>query len=264
MSYPINTPVTLVNTTPNDEIDFQADGPSAGLLNKAKNFVTTSAGDMLYRASGGNNYIERLPIGSSNQILTVVGGLPAWSANVTTGSNFTARVTASIAGIPTSRSGGANPGVWFTLNSTYVTWSTAAPANDANTVFNTASGLFTAPANGTYQFSAVISFDHMVGGAAGAGLPAAPLPSGTAVRQAQIYSPTLGGGTELQIVSEQAAPSNSNITAVSISTAGVVLTAGDTVGIRVRHDRSVANVVTIGDVTKAAPGQTYFSGKRIA
>lgn len=265
MSYPINAPITLVNTSANDEIDYQTDGPAAGLLNKAKNFVVTTAGDLIYRDAGVNNYLERLPIGTANQVLTVDPGtlLPTWATGAGSTSIFTARVIASVAGVPTSRIGGANPGTWFTLSNTYVTWSTAAPGLDPSGVFTVASGLFTAPATGTYSFDAVITFDSGVGVNAGVGLPAAPLPSGTAIRQAQIYSPTLGGGTQLATVTRQVEGSNNNCTAVSICVNSVALTAGDTVGIRVRHDRSIANTVTIGNVAVSIPSQTYFCGRRL-
>ncbi|MBS1592670.1 MAG: hypothetical protein JST07_11250, partial [Bacteroidetes bacterium] len=83
MSYPINAPINLVNTNGGtDEINFNADGPATNLENKILNFVTTTAGDLTYRASGANNYLERLGIGTNGQILTVVAGLPAWSTSV--------------------------------------------------------------------------------------------------------------------------------------------------------------------------------------
>jgi len=265
MSYPINAPIDFVNTNGGtDELNFQADGPATNLINKVKNFVVTTGGDMVYRDTGANNYLERLPIGTVNQVLTSTGLVPVWSSVVPSGANtFTARVTASIAGIPTSRSGGASPGTWFALNNTYVTWSTAAPGNDPDAVFTTATGLFTAPAAGYYSFDAVITFDSGTGVSAGAGLPAAPLPRGMAIRQAQIFSPTLGGGTALATVTRQVEGSNNNCTAISISVVSVLLAAADTVQIRVRHDRDAANTSTIGNVAISIPSQTYFVGRRI-
>lgn len=262
MSYPINTPIDFVNTNANDVINFQADGPASALLNKIQNFVTTTSGDMLYRASGVNNYIERLPIGSTGQVLTVSGGLPSWGTSASSTANFTAIVTASVAGIPTSRSGGANSGTWFLLDNTYVTWSTASPGLDPNSVFTTASGLFTAPADGTYEFSALISFDSGLNVNAGSGLPAAPLPTGSACRQAQIYSPS--ALVQYATSVEPNSPSNNNNTVVEIPRICVVLTSGTTVGIRVRHDRTAANTATIGNPLISLPSQTYFSGRRIA
>lgn len=266
MSYPINAPIDFVNTNGGaDELDFQADGPATNLLNKIQNFVVTTGGDMVYRDVGANNYLERLAIGTAGQVLTSDGTKPVWSSSVLpSGSDtFTAYVTGSVAGIPTSRNGGANPGVWFVLNNTYVTWSTAAPGNDPDGVFTTATGLFTAPAAGYYSFDAVVTFDKGVGVNAGAGLPAASLPGGTAVRQAQIFSPTLGGGTALATVTNQVAASADNFTSLSISVVSVLLSAADTVELRVRHDRSGASTVTIGNVAISIPSQTYFVGRRI-
>ena len=266
-TYPVNTPVDFVNTNPNDVIDFQSDGPAAGLLNKIENFVTTSSGDLVYRAAGANNYIERLAIGAEDDVLTVAGGLPVWSPSPLfplTQSSFTAFVASNVAGIPTSRSGGANSGVWFDLDNTYVTWSTAAPGYDPNVVFAPATGLFTAPSAGTYEFSALVSFDSGSGVSAGNGLPAAPLPDGRACRQVQIYSPTLGGGTIIATGVTQNSPNNVNNTVVEIPRKGVVLGIGDTMLIRVRHDRTGNNTVTIGNPAISLPSQTYFTGKRIA
>lgn len=266
MAYPINAPVDFVNTNgTTDTLNFNADGPAANLINKIDNFVVTTAGDLLYRASGADNYLERLGIGTAGQVLTVAGGLPAWATPSSAFGKgvFTAFVTASVAGVPTSRTGGASPGTWFTLSNAYVTWSTAAPGNDPDGVFTVASGTFTVPVGqaGTYSFDAVVTFDSGAGVTAGSGLPAAPLPSGMAVRQAQIYSPSQA--TAFSTVTRQVEASGSNCTALSLSVVGVPLADGDTVVIRVRHDRTAANTVTIGNVAIAIPSQTYFSGRRI-
>lgn len=262
MSYPINAPINLVNTNGGtDTINFNADGPAVNLQNKIENFVVTTAGDLTYRSSGASNYLERLPIGTPGQVLTVVAGLPSWSTGTGTQAVFTAFVTGSIAGIPTSRAGGASPGTWFNLNNTYVTWSEASPGSDPDGVFTPATGFFTVPATGTYQLSALITFDSGAGVAAGAGLPAAPLPSGTACRQAQIFNVTTA--TPLATMVVQNSGSALNCTAVSIATEQVILTAGDTIVIRVRHDRGAANTVTVGNVAIVLPSQNYFSGRRI-
>jgi hypothetical protein len=263
MSYPINAPVNFVNSNGGtDELNFNADGPTTNVLNKIRNFVTTSGGDLVYRAVGANNYLERLAIGNVNDVLTSDGTKPVWGPG---GVNptFTAYVTGSIAGIPTSHSGGANPGIWFSLNSTYITWSTASPGNDPDGIFNTVGGIFTAPSAGYYSFDAVVTFDSGPGVNAGSGLPAAPLPSGMAVRQAQIWSPTLGGGTALATVSRQVEGFNNNDTAISICVSSILLSLGDTVTLRVRHDRTGANTVTIGNPLITLPTQTYFTGRKI-
>lgn len=265
MSYPINAPVDFVNSNGGtDTLNFEADGPATNLLNKIENFVTTTAGDMLYRDTGANNYLERLPIGTANQVLISNGTKPVWSGSIAPSGQgtFTAYVTGSVVGIPTSRNGGANPGAWFSLSNTYVTWSTAVPGNNPDAAFTTATGLFTAPSAGYYSFDAVVTFDSGNNTNSGSGLPALSLPRGTSVRQAQIYSPTLGGGTAIATVVRQAEPSNSNCTSVSISATNVLLAAADTVVIRVRHDRDDVNTVTIGNPAISIPSQTYFTGRR--
>jgi hypothetical protein len=45
----------------------------------------TTTGDIEYEASAG--VAARLPIGSTGQVLTVVGGIPAWSATAATATN---------------------------------------------------------------------------------------------------------------------------------------------------------------------------------
>lgn len=260
--YPINAPLSIVNSNGGtDTINFNADGPAVNLQNKVQNFVTTTAGDILYRDGGANNYLERLPIGSAGQVLTVAGGLPSWTTGAGTQAVFTAFVTASIAGIPTSRAGGASPGTWFNLNNTYVTWSTAAPGTDTDVVFTPATGFFTVPATGVYQLSTLITFDSGANVGAGAGLPAAPLPSGTACRQVQIFNVTTA--TPLATNAVQNSGSNLNCTSVSLATEQVTLTAGDTIVVRVRHDRGAANTVTVGNVAIVLPSQNYFSGRRV-
>jgi hypothetical protein len=50
-------------------------GPTYGGTNQS----TYTTGDTLY--ASGTNALSKLPIGSTNQVLTVVGGVPAWAAN---------------------------------------------------------------------------------------------------------------------------------------------------------------------------------------
>jgi len=262
ISYPINTPVVFANTNPANEINFQAGGPASGVLNKALNFVVTTGGDILYRASGPNNYLERLPIGTVGQILTSDGSKPVWGTTTASSSLFMSYVTASVTGIPSSATTGAIPGGWYPLNNTYVTWSTSFPGNNPDGVFDVLSGLFTAPDTGYYSFEAVITFDSGVGVNAGAGLPPLSLPSGKAVRQAQIWTSS-GGGTALATITKQVEGFNFNSTTINISSVGSLLNTGDTVGIMVRHDRAGPNTVTIGDLSISLPSQTYFSGRKL-
>jgi len=263
MSYLINAPITFAHTTVGapDILDFQAGGASTLTLNQVSNFVTTTAGDMLYRDAGGSNLLERLPIGTNGQVLTSNGTIPVWAAAVTTTpSVFTAYVTASVAGIPTSRTGGTNSNAWFNLNNTYVTWSKASPGTDPDNVFNTTTGLFTAPATGTYRLCCQVTFDSGVGVNTGSGITTS-VPNGQSIRQCELFNVTTS--TVLATTTVQVSASNNNQTVTAIPSVEVPLTLNDTVVVRVRHDRTAANTVTVGDVTIALPSQTYFSGVRV-
>lgn len=269
MAFIASAPLTFSNTNGgSDVIDFQADGPATNLANKIKGFVTQTGGDMLYRATGANNYLERLPIGPAGTALVSDGTKPMWGTGSTSGAAvFTAYVTTNTSTIPTSRSGGANPGVWFPLAgiTPRVGWSTSSPGADPDGVFSLTPGAtygsFVAPSNGIYSFSASIAFDSGVGVAAGAGLPAGSLPSGQAVRQVRLFNVTTA--VALATVTQQAEPFNGNITQVPLTAKNVQLVAGDVVQLQVRHDRSGTGTVTIGDGTIAGPNQSSFSGKRV-
>lgn len=265
MSYPINAPVDFVNTNNGDTINFEANGPTIGTGNAILNFVTTSVGDMLFRATGGSNVLERLPLGTSGQVLSSNGTVPVWTTPVSGATVFTAYITNTVAGIPTSRTGGANPGSWFPLNNTYVTWSTSSPGLVDGSVFNTDTGVFTAPTDGVYSFDALVTFDSGSGVNAGTGLPAASLPSGTAVRQLQLYSPVFQGGAATVLATDvkQVSASNSNCTVCELTSVTVSLNASDTVELRARHDRTLTNTVTIGDPAIVLPNQNYFSARRV-
>jgi len=258
MSYPISAPVTF-EPIAGAELDFQA---VVG-QNEITNFVATTAGDMLYRKTGANNYLTRLPIGNPGDVLQPVGGVPAWTSAISNLSQgvFAVTVSGSVAGIPTSQSGGggANPGVWFTLNNTYVTWNDiTAPANDPDGCFTPATGVYAVPATGTYNFAVQVTFDSGPGVNAGNGISGFP-PDGLSVRQIQIYNVTTA--TVLAVGITQNASSNTNQTVVVLASENVPAATSDNIVIRVRHDRSAANTVTIG--ATSVPFQTYFSGKRV-
>lgn len=270
--------MTFVNSNGGtDAIDFQADGPGASVLNKIRNFVVTTVGDMLFRASGGNNDMERLAIGSSGQVLTVVSGLPGWRASVPGASVFTAYATASTSDIPTSRNGGSNSGTWFKLNGSgsqgtgtrpFVTWSDASPGCDPDGVFSTAAGAgygkFTVPDAGVYGLFALVTFDSGASMNTGAGLPASPLPSGSAVRQARIVIDSgPGAGTVLALVTRQVEAASDNTTCLSLYASAVDLASGSVIGIEVRHDLPNSEACSIADTAVSSQGQTYFSGYRI-
>jgi hypothetical protein len=259
MAYQINAPIIFQNTNGGtDTLNFDADGPTTNTLNKVQNFVVTSAGDILYRASGSSNYLERLAIGTPNQVLTVSSGLPAWADPTSLSEDiFTAYVTGSVTGIPTSQSAGANANTWFVLSSSYITWSTSSPGVDTASAFNPTTGAYVIPSTGTYSFCAVVSFDPGSGVNSGAGISQAP--AGLCIRQVQIYNSTTS--TAYETVCVPVAASNQNFTAISISSAKVPCVAGNNIVVRVRHDMPGSSTATIGG--QSVLTQTYFSGQRI-
>jgi hypothetical protein len=273
MSYPISTPVTFEPSSTNDEIDFKAS--TAGVDNKLLNFGVTTAGDILYRESGGSNYLTRLPIGAEGDVLQTVGGLPVWSNSMVAQGQgvFTAHVTGSLGGIPTSRTGAAGgTGTWYALSGVvagpapYVTWSTASPGADPDSAFTTAAGVdygrFTVPASVDnpvyYTMSAQITFDSGEGVGAGTGISGSA-PDGRACRQIRIYNVTTA--TAIATAVTQNSPNNDNQTVCRCVAENVSLSPGDKLEIQVRHDRSATSTASIGATGVAF--QTYFTGKRV-
>ena len=67
----------------------------------AYNDAAGAAGDLYYRDSGGN--FVRLPVGSTSQVLTVTGGLPAWQS----GSSASKSIIHNVGGGSTITAGNA-------------------------------------------------------------------------------------------------------------------------------------------------------------
>jgi hypothetical protein len=256
MSYPITSPVTFDIGAPGAELDFNSDASLVG-QNKIKDFVTNAIGDMVYRENGPDNYLTRLPVGTAAQFLGSDGTVPLWKVvSGTPTTYFMAHVSGSVAGIPTSRNLGANPGVWFPLDNTYVTWSTASPGTNVGAAFSTATGTFTVPTSAVYTISAQVTFDSGVGVTAGSGITGS-IPNGSACRQIRIRNTT--NSTNLSVSVRQVEASNTNCTQVYTVSSNVDLTAGHTIRIEVRHDRTATNTVTVGDPLISAPFMTYFT-----
>ena len=239
-AYPISTPVSF---TGGAVIDFN----SATI----REFANTagSTGALVYR-DGSANMIS-LAIGSASDVLTVVGGVPAWSAPSANAVSVLAYGTASTDGIPTGDT-------WTTFangggGSNYITWSTAAPGNDAGASFNTTTGIYTVPATGIYQVSAMV---HYTASNIGAGTITTP-PAGTASRQLRIFK-TNGSPFVAALSIRQAEASISNPTYVYIPGTNVSLTAADTLVLQGRQDTGAALTLDV------VQGQTYFSLHRVS
>jgi hypothetical protein len=258
-AYPINAPIDFTNSDPGDVLNFNA--PSGGADNVIQNFITTAPGDLIVGSTADGTILAKVAIGATNTVLMSNGSMPYWAQQVGDDAVFSATVsgqTGTTAGYPTSRTGGANSGVWFTINDTYNIWT---ELTDDDGVFNPLTGVFTAPSTGVYQLSAQVTFDYGNAYSSGSTM-GAPAPLGRAVRQARIYNTT--AASVVSVSSVQNAPSsNDNFTVVSLPATNVALTANDQLVVQVRHDRSGTNTVTIGDTAKAVSGQTYFAGKRL-
>lgn len=248
-SYIISPPVLFDNSIPST-IDFEA--RDAAGQNTVENFVTTTVGDIVYcDTTGPPSTLTRLAIGGNGDVLTVVGGLPAWaSGGGSLSSIFLARALTSVTPIPTSQSGGGNANTWFTLNSTYVTWNdTTAPSSDADGVFTPATGTLTIPSTGLYILSGQATF---AGNNDGAGVTTTP--TGTAVRQVRLQN--LTSGTTLAVYTKQAESFEDNSCTLPLSSGSYALTAGDQIVMQVRHDVSGSGTLAI----RVSTGETFFSG----
>lgn len=123
----------------------------------------TTTGDMIYSASGATN--SRLPVGSTGNVLTVSGGVPAWSPPATSGTVTSVAMTVpsvlSVSGSPITSSG--------TLAVTYS--GTALPVANGGTglTAGTSGGILGYTATGTLASSALLTANQIViGGGAGA------------------------------------------------------------------------------------------------
>lgn len=118
-AYPINAPVEFVNTAAGDALLFNAN--STGSENAIVDFVTDAPGDLLVRAQGNENALDRIAIGTAGQVLTATGVAVAGEYTITT-----------VADVADSLNG-----TYFTLNSpsnAYYFWLDTGTGVDPGTV----------------------------------------------------------------------------------------------------------------------------------
>lgn len=167
--------------------------------------------------------------------------------------SFHALVTGTIGAVPRSAS-------WTTLSNTYVTWSTAAPGHNGGTIFSTTTGTLTISSTGLYCVSAAVTFQE-----SNQGTTPALIPGRGAVRQVRIHR-TNNTPTTLAFSESQANANSTNPTQVKIANACVLMNAGDTIDIQVRHDSASnsGNLFILHEEDDVTSGpSTYFSVYRV-
>jgi hypothetical protein len=236
-THPIST---SVNFNGGGVIDFNS--------SLAQEFANTAGftGALVYNDASNN--MVRLAIGTAGQVLTVTGGLPSWQPSAASSvATMLAKATAQLGTV-------ASGDTWVTVNNAVVTWNDAANGgNDTGSAFATATGVYTVPATGVFQFSAGVHFQPLAFGngsivSAPTGLASrqlrirktngSPFTIGLAMRQAEAFGPS--AGTE-------------NPTALEICAACASVTSGDTIELQVRQDSGTALNLEVTD------GQTWFS-----
>lgn len=99
----IQARVANVTDTEIGYLDGVSSAIQTQLNDKINNTLTTTTGDIIY-ASGANTP-ARLGIGSSGQILSVSGGVPAWAAAPSAGANWSLLSSTSLSGSTTTITG---------------------------------------------------------------------------------------------------------------------------------------------------------------
>lgn len=173
-----------------------------------------------------------------------VSTLPTWAPPAGTSTTKTCHAYTSgvVTGVPTGAT-------WNLLDGTYVTWSEAAPGNDAGGIFST--GTFTPNDTGLWDISCKVTFE---GNSVGTGT----IGTKNAIRQVRLRKTNATAFT-IAFEEQQASAFSSNPTVLNIPSAKVSLTSGDTIEIQVRHDADVAI-----DVLAEESASTYFSAHFIA
>jgi hypothetical protein len=218
-------------------------------------FVTSAAGDIIYRPVL-NNTLARLPIGVDGTILTATGGLPAWQPSASASKKSLHAIGNGVANIAVPAVNTWTSLVSNPLGSQNIIWDTSSfGANDADSMFNTSTGIFTVPTTGIYQLSAAVVFQANNGGVP---MTITTAPTGLCVRQVRIFNITQA--YDYGVGTRQAEPSGDNQTVVNLPAANVRLTAGDQLAVQVRHDAGISlNILSKG----TSGNTTFFSASQI-
>lgn len=219
-----------------------------GIANGGTNSTTALNNNRIMVSSGGA-IVEAAALTDGQLLIGSTGAAPV-AANITAGAGITvtngpgtitiSSPSANILSLAAAKSG--TQAVAALATPTTVTgWSTAAP-NYADLVgFVPASGVFTAPATGRYQFLVNLSYLNSA--------------SASGDRSVQLF---LNGATVVALQTVQPTPDLTLSNVLSISR-DLALTAADTVVVQVINNAGIANTMTV-----SASPSTYLSILRLA
>ncbi len=226
--YPLSAPLEFVKQTGvTGALKFNATGTNNIRI---QDFITTTRGDMIYCQTGGvDNFLERLPIGTTNQYLKVSSdGVPTWSTLdslhtiIGTAKTFTGTGTGLI---PYSSA------ILTGWTGTSITNSGTAYSTFSSSPLDYNTGILTIPATGVYHFDVNLLYTQS---------------ANTGVRRefGLVLSPSPGPGTILARMTNQPGSSTTAINTLALSYQGQ-FNSGDTIAVECSRDGAVAATMII-------------------
>lgn len=244
----------LVDVTSGDTADQVATKTKTALDGGAAGQFTTSISTNVITVTAVANGYAKPPLDSTAAptdftfAILATGStsgtpVPVWQTSATATGVATVTATTTLPG------GVASGATWVDLNSSVVTWT----ETGGDTNFD-ADGIYTAPAAGDYDVSAMVTFEanNRGNGTGFNGL--------RGVRQVQVW---VDGSVVFAMSSKQAEAFNGNPTCVAIPSKKITLASGNTVQLRVRHDSSTTPLTILSAIDGNA-GATYFSIHRVS
>lgn len=220
-AFPISCPVQFVAGT-NTVLEFNAREVDSS--NVVQNFVTSATGDLMYAKN--TQTLTRLPIGVAGSTLrtSMVTSLPYWQPFESLVATKSAQTT-------------GYTGATFPFTGAIVTgWQVTSLAGEAvchdsfspSGAFNTTTGIFTAPATGTYFISADVQFSQTSN-------------NGTVRENALVLAPSPGPGTIIYHGHFPTPTSNSASNQYNLPHLETIieLNQNDTVAVEARSNQSV-------------------------
>src|SRR5258706_6937200 len=167
--------------------------------------VVTTTGDILYSSSGVT--LSRLAIGSSNQILTVSGGLPSWQTSSALTNPMTTSqdiIVGGTSGAP-GRLGVGSNGQFLGISGGALVWTTPSGSGD-----------FVGPASSVLDN--IVTFANTTGKLGkDSGISASALSTSISTASSSITSLSTSASTGISSLSTGLSTTNSNLTSLSTS-----------------------------------------------